>query len=774
MLVFVATDSLQPGQSIIDFHNHVEEPSDSEEEEEDEIEYEEDDEEFEPFETRGWSPNSEELAYSQEESGEDEEEHDAAGVDANSSQESLELEDNDGFDVDGDFEVEVNTMQVDPAAIPLPDSPAPPLAGRFYTPQPQRTALGGARMSLAGIGSNAMQFAPLISPPREAQVPTTPGRLGKPVRSSFTPSKDAPVTPPPNVPATPAKTPGTGMTQRQRDKLATPRALPEPPKSFRSPVKDQHPLTNLMATPTHRALASPPSVPVDVDEEEEDNVLVPRTPMDDIKRRLGALRLKSASAKRQSLGASGNTAQPARRATVGFVLPETPSRNANIQVAPHTARRAPAAPRVDVIDEADGESLPPTPTAGVIDAPMLALATGDEDANEAEEAEVIAEVTPKRSKRVSMSYAGVRDMLNTPVVPKTPALDGVRQMLQSPKQQVTPMLAGVKELLREPPVEPKTPSLAGVKDMFRTSTVAPTPRFDGVKEMFAGRHVPQTPGMEGVKEMLEEDENEEDEVNNLPEPVNDAPEPIEDKPQDPEPISLPSSGESSPNPLAKRPSRLPTSTRRTVSNPVKPPTTAPKRSTRAQSKEAPTTTTLSEPARRTRTAAHPVDPPASEPARVTRTRGKSAAPSEPEKEEQVPSLPTGRTARTARSVSAPTRRTRQATEPATDASSTSKRKGRTALAEATDQDKPEPVPAPAKTARRKASKADLASAAVAEPKAKATAAPVTKGKKAEVIPTETKSAPTRRTTRGKENNATGSAGEIPKPVGVAARTRSHA
>lgn len=340
---------------------------------------------------------------------------------------------------------------------------------------------------------------------------TPTGKLGPPTRALRTPvpssqadESDTEEEEGPQqlvVPATPRtpKLPNGGLSKAQREALGTPRDLPAPPPSFRNPaptpVKQGIPSLHRVFEPTAAELAY--------------GIEPPRTPFEDIKRRLSALRLgaQTSAKKRQS------EAGP-RRATVGFALPETPSKEASSSARPlgSTRRPVPATPRVAAIDEGESESLPATPTA----------------AKGAAAASLVEEATPKHKRRrslVSPSLAGIRDMLKTPKEPKTPSMAGMRNMFKTPKAITSPQLDGVREMYHEPkhvrtpsfrglrnllkePEDKPSPSLVGVKELMREEKVPPTPAMTGIKEMFAQREVPPTPAFDGVAEMYEADEPE--------------------------------------------------------------------------------------------------------------------------------------------------------------------------------------------------------------------------------------------------------------------------
>ncbi|KAL1412060.1 hypothetical protein Q8F55_003057 [Vanrija albida] len=586
----------------------------------------------------------EDAEYDEEqESGEVDEDEDE---DEDDREEEVEGDDSeeDEADISADVDVEVDRDELVTEATPPRQLPS-----RFYTPQIQRQQAAGPRMSLAGIGGPPVRFAPIGTPQQahpERFVPT-PGNMGKPSRSPRTPAQEAEdvepevAVPPrtPKVAATPSRRSASVDVKKQRELLATPRALPAPPQSgFRSPVQeerqDPHPLTNLFSTPSHRALAGSP----------DPGPVVPRTPMDDIKRRLGALRLQTASAKKAAAAPATVGAHPApRRATVGFVLPDTPSRatapSPSVSMSASAGDRtyrtrgvAPVTPRVAVIEEGESESLPPTPTAGAEVVPESAMLAPAEESEEEEAFETEAVANP-----ATPSYVGLRDMLNQPPVPKTPAFDGLRQLLKTPKVEATPSYAGVREMLQQPkPLKTpaalgslrhllnntnaeQTPDLTGVREVFRPSAPAPpTPSFKGVREMFAERNAPPTPMLDGVADMYA------DMYADAEDAEPEAEEQIEEEREfEPEEAPQVQPAAVVPEPAKAAPparSRLPTRSARGTKAADKPasPEIAPPATAEPKSRST-----------RTRTATRKETEPASAPARLTRTtRAKSAALSE--------------------------------------------------------------------------------------------------------------------------------------------------
>lgn len=534
------------------------------------------------------------------------------------------LSDEDG-DIPSDIDDEVDSSNViDPASLAYERTPSPVVPARLYSSSPTQPGLGSPRLSLSSIGGPAVRFTPKAPPtPSYGRgFPMTPtGRLGPPSRAESTP---APVNSWDDetdedeeafnlIPATPKtpKLPNGGLSKSQREALGTPRDLPAPPPSFRNaaptPVKG--------ATPSLHRVFEPVSPEAVLTTEP------PRTPFDDIKRRLSALRIGSQT--------SGRKQQPDNQAgrTPAGLAPETPSKESS-----SFSRPVPATPRVDSIAESE-ESLPWSPVDDNGDAPNPASPSD--------------EATPKHKRRrslVSPSFAGLRDMLKTTKEPKTPSMSGMRSMFKTPKAIASPKLDGVRELQRVPkhtrtpsfkglknllkePEERASPSLTGVKEMLHEENTPSTPMMSGMREMFTEAAVPPTPALDGVADMFEGSEEDQVEMQVDAEEEEAQTEGDEARNQESESeTAVEPSEPSSPAKLSNH-SRLPTRSTRTTSTrgthapsgPLEPPKA--KRTTRAAPESA------SEPVRRS-------------------TRAKSSAPATSEDEQS------------ARSAPAPARRTR--------------------------------------------------------------------------------------------------------------------
>ncbi len=358
-------------------------------------------------------------------------------------------------DISSDVDDEVDRSLVCPPE-EVERSPSP-VAARFYTPQPKRSAYSAARLSLAGIGP-PLRFEDVTSPlsehlPTGIRIPPTPGRLGKPVRL-VTPAREpesepepeheeAPATPPPK---TPPKTP-RGLTPAQRAQLATPLQLPSAPsESFRD------------------------SVPLPIETPRRSSFLE-------------ALR----SAKKNTVSFADGDSTPARS-------------NSSSRQFGGVRNRMPT-PRVDRIEEVD--SLPSTPTA-VEDVARVLYPQTQPNSSQPESQRSTPQ--PIRRRSLTSPIAGIRDLLARKT-PKTPTL-GLEDMVREPKVSKTPSFAGMREMFRPPA---PSPALGGVREMFAEKTVPPTPAFDGVREMFAERAVPPTPHM-ALEDVFPEPEEVEAEV----------------------------------------------------------------------------------------------------------------------------------------------------------------------------------------------------------------------------------------------------------------------
>lgn len=622
-------------------------------------------------------------------------------------------------DISSDIDDEVDKSLVcQPGEIET-KGPSPIIASRFYTPQPKRKEFGGARMSLAGMGG-PVRWAEQPSPvsdlvPTGYRIPPTPSRLGKPVRVVYkSPATkhaaetgkepedqkaEVTIPVPAAVPATPIKTPtktpskaAGGLTPAQRTALATPLALPTAPsESFRDSVP--------RPTETPRRSSF-----------------------------LDAVRL--------------SVQNGAKKSSVSFGMPETPSRPALGRAASvgSVRRRGAPTPKVDPIDEGDSESLPATPTA-VLDhreAQDLALPT---------QSEAEPESTPRRTRRRSLpspSLAGLRDLLKTPKVPKTPSMAGVRDLFKAPRKELSPPLDGVRQLMREPK-HARTPSFAGMREMFRAQTVPQTPAMAGIKEMFAQPVVPPTPDLEGMADMFPaadedhvesegKDEDEESEEEETPA----KPEEEDAEKSESSALTSPEKDTATPRTRSKVPTRPSSLSTRAVS-------ASSRRTGPAQEEEQQAEKPAAMPtrARAAPKEEPPAPAPAPVPARKTRLRGKADA-------EDAPSAPSRR------AVSAPVRRvTRSHTaEPEEDAS---------------PEPDPGPAPeenqsAPTRRSRRVLGEAEQPTKPAAKRKPSSTLAARKAAAESEVKDKEVKEKG-RASTANKENSAT------PDPEGPAARKR---
>ncbi|ORY31915.1 hypothetical protein BCR39DRAFT_597802 [Naematelia encephala] len=384
----------------------------------------------------------------------------------------------------------------------LPGTPAARRAlDRFYTPQARRAGTG-PRQSLSSIGKPASRFGrPSPGPSVPATTPRpqrTPGRLGKPSRGVKTP---APV----EVDAqeslhTPTKKeklqPGLAMIAeaiRRRQSLATPRALPLPPASFKDPVRDGFSL----ATPSH----THPALNVASPEVDTETRVIPSTPLNDVKARLAHFRRQSVQ-------------RAERRTTIGLQPPSTPAERptinqsssfTNVNPTRHWMAPPPETPVMQPIGGvSEVSSLETTPLAQLWTRPTVNL----NDVLPQEHDESIEE----GSSDVSSSEKE-NDVVPTQVrVPPTPSFVGLRTMLREPVQPKTPSFAGLREMFPPTPAVQPTPNLAGVKQLFAARTVPATPSFVGVRKMFTmPKEQVGTPALEGLDEMFGKEEWEEEE-----------------------------------------------------------------------------------------------------------------------------------------------------------------------------------------------------------------------------------------------------------------------
>ncbi|KAK8845388.1 hypothetical protein IAR55_006101 [Kwoniella newhampshirensis] len=380
-------------------------------------------------------------------------------------------------------------------ATSLPGTPVhrPIATNRFFTPQPQRSNFKQPRRSLAEIGGPAVRFERLPATPGSLRgVRAAPGSMGKPSRrvTMAVPDEDddddgcevevkkqrAPMTTPRKSAAILAE------DQRRQEALATPRILPAPPASgFKSPVRETR-FGDLVATPSHPALA-----PRSPEIEQSEHRAVPSTPMGDIKKRLDSMRRQSVQ--RQA------TLPADRRATIG--LAGTPiskpvfTQGASYSVAPRRRFTA-QPPRTPIFPPFKRESA--ETSVSLTPAPINLAEKSPED----------RQATPKAQTPSSPET-------EPPSSPSTPSFTGLRQMLNPVVQMKTPHLAGIRNMFPATPKNSASPSLAGVKNLLAEPIVPATPSFAGMRSMFTEQKILNTPGMEGLADMYEEEEDEKNE-----------------------------------------------------------------------------------------------------------------------------------------------------------------------------------------------------------------------------------------------------------------------
>ncbi|WVW81504.1 hypothetical protein I302_103498 [Kwoniella bestiolae CBS 10118] len=398
----------------------------------------------------------------------------AVNIPADSSVEEVQPEDDDPE------EHQVDEDEV----MSLPGTPQTrqPLSKQFFTPQPERNIHKLPRRSLANIGAPPVRFERLPATPsafKRERAP--PGSMGKPSRrvtlavpaaeEEMKAETDEEPVVERKVFATPVKSEAAkAEAKRRRESLATPRQLPAPPASgFKNPVIETR-FSDLVSTPSHPALTAQSPEPSDHIQ------AVPSTPMDDIKKRLDKMR-------RQSVQRAD------RRATVGFVLPSTPSHkpesremgswSVNPRRIEGQGPKTPIFPRLKKEDQ-------------IMECPSEGITT-----------------TSQQSSLTIQAQAPSSPEYDTPSSPSTPSYTGIREMLKQPLPAKTPDMRGLKNLFPATPKEVGSPSLVGVKEMLRQPCVPATPNFSGMKHMFQQPKITQTPGFEGIGEMFEEEEEEE-------------------------------------------------------------------------------------------------------------------------------------------------------------------------------------------------------------------------------------------------------------------------
>ncbi|KAI9635977.1 uncharacterized protein MKK02DRAFT_27522 [Dioszegia hungarica] len=429
----------QPGQGVFDLHADVSAGSPLDEHEDS---YEEDE------------------GHAEEEHEEDEE-----------GNEEIEYDDR---DIDGDEEEEEEEDLF--AEAPNSADVQSRTLDRFYTPQVSRNQ-NQPRRSLAAIGGPAS---------RTFGVPASPNPLGG---GAFRPTPSKPVSShlsaayeededaddqsgeESHAPLQPSVSERElAEIRKRRQSLATPRQLPAAPMSFREPVKSAF---SLVKTPSHPALTRSPTK--DNEDEHDD------TPIGDIRSRLNKMK-RDSSARELARPAERN----GRRATVGFVLPETPARPTVKASASYTAApaarfggAAPPTPQTPVVSayEEEGDSVisslhqtPVRSTAKKVGTPFsLILRTPIQESEEADEdatpasPEIITShlqaTTPvKRSERPAS-----RDQRPEP---KTPYMGDIRNLYPAIPSPASPVLSGIKNLYPALPLPPKTPDMRGMKGMF--------------------------------------------------------------------------------------------------------------------------------------------------------------------------------------------------------------------------------------------------------------------------------------------------------------------
>lgn len=292
------------------------------------------------------------------------------------------------------------------------------------------------------------------------------------------------------------------QAKRRRESLATPRALPLPPAGgFKSPVRDAK-LSNLVATPSHPALATTSPEPIQHG--------VASTPINDLKHRLHNIRRRSVQR------------QEGRRVTVGFVLPATPTERPRFtqsasftSAGPNTRRFVPHPPATPIVAPLPGSevsSLAQTPTA----VPMPTVSLHDilpqrvdhgqfDPSSSPPDNDMVDEIPEKVESASKINGSSATPRKRTP---STPSFAGFRAMMKQPAQAKTPYMTGIRELYPTTPKGDASPSLAGVKDLLRVAAVPATPSFVGVKGMFTKHTVPPTPAMDGIVDLYALDEEE--------------------------------------------------------------------------------------------------------------------------------------------------------------------------------------------------------------------------------------------------------------------------
>ncbi|WWC85540.1 uncharacterized protein L201_000404 [Kwoniella dendrophila CBS 6074] len=382
---------------------------------------------------------------------------------------------------DLDQEEEEEQVEED-EAMSLPGTPQArqPLSSQFFTPQPARNIHKLPRRSLASIGGPPVRFERLPATPSSFRAERAPpGSMGKPSRRITlavpkVEDEDTKVEEPiveKKGFATPVKSEAArAEAKRRRESLATPRQLPAMPASgFKNPVVETR-FPKLVASRSHPALQA------ESPESSHQHNEVPSTPINDLKQRLDQMRQQSAQ-------------RADRRATVGFVLPSTPSRpemreSGSWSVNPR--RIEGKGPKTPIFPKFKKEEQ-------IIESPSEDATSTSQHNSPLFEAQHKAPPQAPSSPEYETpsspstpSYTGLKEMLKPSLPTKTPDMSGLKTLFPStPKEIASPSLVGVRELLREPPTIPATPNFTGMKDMFKQPKIAQTPGFEGIDMMFA-------------------------------------------------------------------------------------------------------------------------------------------------------------------------------------------------------------------------------------------------------------------------------------------------
>lgn len=419
---------------------------------------------------------------------------------------------------------------------PLTAIPQRPL-NRFYTPQPQRSVITDAPRTLASIGGPAVRFQRPPETPSGAvrRIPATPGSLGAPSRRMAQPVLQEEEEDDVSMgPSTPIKREihtalleevrpssilqscihlPTTQAKRRRETLGTPRNLPAPPSSFKTPVRAAVFRPSSKPAP-HPALEAQSPDQAD-DEEPEAGSAVPMTPVERIERKLKDLRRQSM--KRQ-------TADASRRATVGFALPATPARSHVKPSAAYTTVGTRRAPEV-VYEDREDISQPSTPTVGglhgeddisVLQPFVQSPEPAEVGPSHHDETQQDDEQEQEQKRQVPTAatpqYSGMKEMFRSVLPPKTPSFAGMKSMFaagEPSKAPATPHYNGMKTMFQEPAAA-STPQMGGIKAMFQEPASASTPQMAGLRNMYQLPQEPPTPAMDGLGDMYEIEEVEQE------------------------------------------------------------------------------------------------------------------------------------------------------------------------------------------------------------------------------------------------------------------------